>query len=111
MRVLVGIQVSRHKAGIEDTSDLLDQLIVNPNLPQRDGANQLRNRRRKSWRSHQHQMAADIERRRFLSQADRVVERVSSGHQRCRRQDSEAMRIYDSGIDVAREAEVVGIDD
>ena len=55
-------------------------------------------------------MAADIERRSFLAPAHGVVKGRAGGHQRGRGENAVAVRFDDSLIHVAREAEVVGVD-
>lgn len=54
-------------------------------------------------------MASDIERRSFARQADSIFERVAVCHQGGRRQHAMNVRVDDSRIHVACEAEIVGI--
>jgi hypothetical protein len=56
-------------------------------------------------------VAPDIERRRFAREPDSVIESSAGRHERRRRQDPFAVRRQDPGIYVAREAEIIGIDD
>ncbi len=60
---------------------------------------------------HQDQMAADIERWCFLRQTECIFKCVAVGHQGCRSENTLTMRMNDSGVDIAREAEIVGVDD
>ena len=80
VRVLMGIQMRRAQAGVDNAPDLLDQFLVDTNSAERHGAHQLRDGERKSGRSDQHQMAADIERGCFLGQTYGVVEGIASHH-------------------------------
>ena len=59
--------------------------------------------------AHQNQMDADIERRILARQADGIVKRRAGSHQRGGGEDAFAVRLDNSLIHVAREAEVVGV--
>ena len=57
----------------------------------------------------QHQVAADIERRRLARQPHRVLEGLAVGHQRGRGQNAVAVRFHDARVHVRREAEIVRV--
>src|ERR1035441_4082590 len=77
---------------------------------------QLRHRRRKRLlreqrvAADQHQVTADVEPGCLARQADRILEGIAVGHQGGRGQDAVAVRFHDAGVDVRREAEIVGVD-
>src|ERR1017187_99613 len=60
--------------------------------------------------SNQHQVAPDIERRRFPRQPYRVVEGLPVGHHRGRCQDAAAMRFHNPLVHIRREPKVIRID-
>src|SRR5579862_2577087 len=111
MRVLVRIEMRRLQPGIQNAADLRFELLINANLPQRDGPHQAGYGFRQTRRSDQHQMASDVQSRILTRQAHGIVERSPGGHQRGRSQNAFAMRLNDSKVDVASEAEIVGVDD
>ena len=80
VRVLVRIEVGGGQARIENTPHLRGQLFVDANALQRDRVDQFRDGGRKRGGADQHQVAADIERRIFLGQPHRVVERSTFPH-------------------------------
>lgn len=116
MRVLVRIEMSRAYADSKNSFDLRAQLGVGiqPITRERDHdiAQRLRQRLASEDRSalNEHKMAANVERRSAARPRDCVFEGIAIRHQRCRREDTVNMCLYDSGIHVRREAEVVGID-
>ena len=54
-------------------------------------------------------MASYIERRIFECKPDRIFECLAVGHQSGRSQHAFPMRVNDSGVHIAREPEIVGI--
>ena len=56
-------------------------------------------------------MAAHVQLRILLRQTDRVVERRGFGHERRRGQDAVSMRLDDTRVRVAGEAEIIRVDD
>jgi len=60
---------------------------------------------------HKHQMTADIEAGCFAGKTHRVIECVPIRHECSRCENTLAMRVNDTRVDVTREAEIIGIDD
>src|ERR1035438_10389268 len=114
--VLVSVQVAGPHTGIHDAPHLRRQLVVHPNPARGQRRHQLRHRRRKRLlreqrvAADQHQVTADVEPGCLARQADRILEGIAVGHQGGRGQDAVAVRFHDAGVDVRREAEIVGVD-
>ncbi len=82
MRVLVGIEMRGGQARVQNAAHLRGQLIMDANALERDRLNELCDRGRERRRAHQHQMAADIERRILLGQPHGVVEGAAQSNPR-----------------------------
>ena len=111
MRVFVGIQMRRLQPGIENATDLAEQFFIDADLAESYPAHEQGHGSRKRGIAYQYQMSSDIERRMRASQAHGVVESGAGSHQSCRGQDALAVSLDDALVDVARKAEVVGVDD
>ena len=98
-----------------DPPHLRRQFLVRPDVAPRQRAQQLRHGERKRFAgdqrapADQHQVAADIERRRFARQPHGVFKGFAVGHQRGGGQNAAAVRFHDALVDVRRETEIVGI--
>ena len=66
--------------------------------------------RRITGHADQHEMAADVQLRILLCQTDRVVEGRGFRHERRRGQNAVSMRLDNTGVRVAREAEIIRVD-
>src|SRR5262249_11979862 len=99
----------------ENAADLCSQLFIDPNLAFQQRRYQLRDRLRKrppgdqGLAADQHQVRADIERRRLAGQPQRIVKCGAIGHERRGGQDAVPVCLYDSLIHVRREPEIVGV--
>ena len=56
-------------------------------------------------------MNADVQLRSLPSELDGMIKRGSRCHQGCGGEDSVPARIHDAFVNVAREAEIIGVDD
>ena len=116
MRVLVGVHVNRLQPRPDDAFDLRLQLRVRLQPPPPDRPDHLPHSARQRVASdqrnaaHQHQMAANIQRRRLPSQHHCLIKRRAIRHNRRRRENALPVRGDDPRIHVARETEVIRID-
>ena len=60
---------------------------------------------------HEHEMTPDVEGRCFTREANGILECISVGHEGGGREDPLAMRLNNTRVNVAREAEIIGVDD
>jgi len=103
--------------GIADSTDLFLQFPIRTNLPFRQRREELRDGRGQSpsgdqrFAANEDEMAPDVERWILPRQANSIVERVAVRHQSRCGEDSVAMSVDDSLVHVAREPEIIGVDD
>jgi len=113
VRVLVRIEMGGPDAGGYDLLNLSAQFRVGVEPLKKETYRSFRKRAaiENSAAIDEHKMAAYIERGRFARQADSVFEGVAIGHQRGRCENPFAVRLNYPGVHVARETEIVGVDD
>ena len=115
MGVLMGVQVRRQNAGVEHAPNLRRQFVIRFECAR---GRPLESKRLSVSGSgppkialNQHEVASQVELRILTGQADGVVERAPVRHQRRGGEYSVAVRLDNSGIHIAREAEVIGVDE
>src|SRR5258708_7721260 len=89
--------------------NLLDQLVTNRDAANSDGLQQGRNSGRIAGTAHQHQVNSNIQFRILARQRHRVVKGGACGHQRSGSEYPVPMGMYDALVDVASEAEIIGV--
>jgi len=111
VRVLVRVEMQRTDASREHFLNLLPKLGGNIYLLPCHRSDQSGNRSRISRRTHQRKMDTNIELRQLLCALHRVIEGRAVRHQGSRRENPFAMRPHDAFVHIARETEIVRVDD
>ena len=111
MSVLVGVEMGGLDAGGEDPFNLTAEFRVGIDLAAEERGDELANRGGLTGAADEDAMDADVEGRIRVSEFDGMFKRVAVGHQGSGGEDSVAMSVNDAVVDIASEAEVIGVDD
>jgi hypothetical protein len=116
--MFVSVKMAWLNARAENLSDLRGQFLIYIQITPDERLNQPGDARGKpalriqnAAALHQNEMTADIERRRFMRQRDRMFECAAVRHERCCRENAVAVSFDNAFIDIACKAEIVCIDD
>ena len=116
--MFVGIDVARPNSRSDDLADLGGRFVINCQIATQQSSCQIgqggRHRAsgfRHTFALHEHQVDANIQRRRLPGAGYRVFEGIAIRHQSSRGEYTMLVRFHDSFIHVAGETKIVGVED